>query len=312
MLKHRLFYGALLIAGLVCLIYADDQLSVAGFADRMPDALVGLGLDSCEGAVIAVVLVFLVVLGTRELHRLLSAAGHAPLLAWAMVANVGLILVAFHAGNGYGQDAFVAHATDFGHTLVWITVTLLGTAFLVARRRRAEGAIGDIATTLFCVLYLGLLPQYLLRLRLSGEGGAWLLLYFLGTVKVCDIGAYFTGRALGRHKLIAWLSPGKTIEGLAGGVACSMIVAVGVSVAVGSFTEATSRIHGLFPAPALACVFGLLMGLAGQGGDLLESLIKRNAQVKDAARVIPAFGGVLDILDSVLVAAPIACWVLLD
>lgn len=312
MLKHRLFYGALLIAGLVCLIYADDRLSIAGFTDRMPDALVGLGLDTCDGAVIAVVLAFLVIFGTRELHRLLSAAGHAPLLVWAMVANVGLILVAFHAGNGYGKDVFVAHATDFGHTLTWLTVTLLGTAVLVARRRRAEGAAGDIATTLFCVLYLGLLPQYLLRLRLSTDGGAWLLLYFLGTVKVCDIGAYFTGRALGRHKLIAWLSPGKTIEGFVGGVACSMIVAVGVSVVVGSCTEATSRFHGLLPTPAVACVFGLLMGLAGQGGDLLESLIKRNAQVKDAARVIPAFGGVLDVLDSVLVAAPIACWVLLD
>jgi phosphatidate cytidylyltransferase len=313
MLKHRLLFGALLIAALVGLIFADDWLSGLVAADGLPEMLTRLGLHTCDGPLITVVLLVLVVIGTRELHRLFGAAGHAPLGAWPVLINVGLVLIAFHAGNGPTEDGISRRAADHRHTVEWLTIALLGAALLTARRRKTDHAVSDIATTLLMVLYLGLLPQYIIRLRLGAPGGAaWLLLYFLGTVKVCDIGAYFTGRALGRHKLIPWLSPGKTIEGLAGGVACSVLVAMLVPLLAGAWAEPSSPVGQLFPGPVKTCVFGLLMGLAGQGGDLLESLLKRDARVKDSAKGIPAFGGVLDILDSPLVAAPFACWMLLE
>jgi phosphatidate cytidylyltransferase len=313
MLKHRLLFGALLIAALVGLIYADDRLSGLVAADGMPAMLAGLGLHSCDGAIITFVLLALVVLGSRELHRLFRAAGHAPLSTWPVLINAGLVLIAFHAGNGPMEDGISRQAADHRHTVELLTIALLGAALLTARRRKTDNAVSAIATTLLIVVYLGLLPQYIVRLRLGApSGAAWLLLYFVGTVKVCDIGAYFTGRAVGRHKLIPWLSPGKTIEGLVGGVACSVLVAMLVPLLAGAWAEPSSPVGQLFPGPAKSGLFGLLMGLAGQGGDLLESLLKRDARVKDSAKGIPAFGGVLDILDSPLVAAPFACWMMLE
>lgn len=310
MLSRRLFFGALLIAVLLGLIYADDWLSIA-IADRIPEALTSVGVHTCNGPVITLVIIGLVVLGTWELRRLFVTAGHTPLLGWAVVVNVGLVLIPFYAGNAMATDAVERRATDYQYTVIWLTIALLGTGLLIARRRKTDRAVGDIATTLFIVFYLGLLPQYIVRLRLVESSGAvWLLLYFVGTVKICDIGAYFTGIAIGKHKLIEWLSPHKTLEGLAGGVAASILVAALVPLLIRRFGSAASGLPELFPGLAGACVFGLFMALTGQAGDLLESLMKRDAQAKDSASAIPAFGGVLDILDSPLLAAPIAYWML--
>lgn len=116
--------------------------------------------------------------------------------------------------------------------------------------------------------------------------------------KSCDIGAYFTGRLLGRHRMTPVLSPKKTWEGAAGGLAVAMMVAV--------------ALDRLGPASLLqGCVFlevgfGLTVGLAGMLGDLAESLLKRDCQKKDASQVVPGFGGILDVVDALLFAAPVA------
>jgi phosphatidate cytidylyltransferase len=325
MLKVRVLLGSLFIAGVVGLFYADAWLAQAP-AVRPCSCLAWLGLRGCDGAPILMVLGVLVVLGTRELYHLFAAAGHAPLLAWPVVVNVGLLLIVFYAANvGCGfacavqcppssADAEVGRYVTSVQavTIGWLTVGLMGAAVIIAARRRTEGAIGAIAATLLIIVYLGLLPQYLLRLRYAhAAAGPWLLLYFLGVVKFCDIGAYFTGRAIGRHKLIEWLSPKKTIEGLAGGVAASVLLAVLVPALVRRFAPA-APIAEVLPDVARAVVFGVAMALVGQAGDLLESLFKRDARRKDSADMIPAFGGVLDILDSPLLAAPVACWILLQ
>ena len=102
------------------------------------------------------------------------------------------------------------------------------------------------------------------------------------------------------------------MEGLLGGVAASVVYAVGVPLLVGRWADPSSTVRELFP-PLLRCAsFGILMALVGQAGDLLESLIKRDAAAKDAGDAIPAFGGILDILDSLLLTAPLACWILLE
>lgn len=311
MLKQRLLFGSMLIATLVALIYADERLSNGWLGGSAHPMLAPLS-PPYKGALVAVVLAALVILGTRELHRLFTAAGFAPLGVWAACANLVLLAITFAAGNVSPSDRSLWAGADINTTVAWLTVVLIGAAFIIGVRARVQGAIGDLAATMLIVLYLGLLPQYILRLRfLADEGGAWLLLYFLGTVKVCDIGAYFTGRAIGRHKLIEWLSPKKTVEGLLGGVAASILVAVGVPRLVAMAGAGHSPVAAMFPEPAKACIFGLAMALVGQGGDLLESLFKRNAQAKDSANVIPAFGGLLDVLDSPLLAAPVAYWLLL-
>jgi phosphatidate cytidylyltransferase len=311
MLKHRLLFGSFLVVALVALIFADERLS-NGWPGGPAYPMLSLGLSPYKGALVGAVLGLLVIAGTRELHRLFTAAGFAPLGVWAACANLVLLVITFAAGNASSDGPAFVSGSDLNATVAWLTVVLIGAAFIIGARGRVQGAIGDLAATMLIVLYLGLLPQYILRVRfLTEEGGAWLLLYFLGTVKVCDIGAYFTGRAIGRHKLIDWLSPKKTVEGLIGGVAASVLVAVGVPRLVALAGAGHSPVATVFPTPAKACIFGLAMALVGQGGDLLESLFKRNAQAKDSANVIPAFGGLLDVLDSPLLAAPVAYWLLL-
>jgi phosphatidate cytidylyltransferase len=129
------------------------------------------------------------------------------------------------------------------------------------------------------------------------EFGTWVLLGVIGVIKACDIGAYFTGRAIGERKLIPWLSPGKTWEGLVGGLVWAAAVAGVLSIWVP------------WVGWGAAALLGAALGLAGQAGDLLESALKRTAEVKDSGKV-PGFGGVLDLLDSPLVGAPAALWLL--
>lgn len=305
MLWQRLFFGALLIAALVGLIYGDDALSLSG-----GDAPV-----KCfwNGLIVVVILVVLVLLGGLELRKLFRAAGHAPLMLWPLTCAVALVAIPYAACGNCMCGAIHPRAMAAELTPVVLTIGFLGTCCFVAARRRIDGAVADIALSMFIVLYLGLLPQYLVRIRMFGPPGAvWLLLYFVGTVKFCDIGAYFTGMAIGRHKLIVWLSPKKTWEGLIGGLATSAGVAMLVSHLVRTHSADLSPLAAAFPDLPKAAVFGLLMGLVGQGGDLLESLIKRGAQAKDSAKAIPAFGGVLDIIDSLLPTAPIAYWMLVQ
>ncbi|MFQ5430040.1 MAG: phosphatidate cytidylyltransferase, partial [Phycisphaerae bacterium] len=313
MLRHRLFFGAILIATLVGLVYADSRLAESAAAHAAPRLLQRLGLLTLDGVLIAAVVVVLVVVGTRELHGLLTDAGHAPLYVWPILANVALVLTPFVAANGLPADAAALHAADTAGTLTVLMVAFIGTAVGVAARRKTAGATAAIGTTLFMIFYLGVLPQFVLRLRVFGPvGSAWLLLYFIATVKVCDIGAYFTGLAFGRTPLIAWLSPKKTIEGLAGGVAASVLFAVAVPWLAGRIVGSPGSPDTRFPDLLTAAIFGATMALVGQAGDLLESLIKRDARAKDSARAIPAFGGALDLMDSPLLAAPVACWMLLQ
>ncbi|MFQ5411486.1 MAG: phosphatidate cytidylyltransferase [Phycisphaerae bacterium] len=313
MLWQRLFFGGILIAALVGLIYADDAMSASSFASTAPALLRRVGMVRCDGLIVTGVLTLLVVLGTVELHRLFSAAGHAPLFGWPILANITFVLVPFVAANGLPGGKAALHAADLQYTIVIIVIAFLGAALLTAARRKTPGAVGTLGTTLLLVLYPGLLAPFIVRLRLFGPpGAAWWVLCFIATVKVCDIGAYFSGLAFGRRRLIAWLSLGKTIEGLAGGVVASVLFAVAVSIGIDQFADADTPARGLFPSLFAAAGFGAVMALIGQAGDLFESLIKRDAGVKDSAAAVPAFGGVMDILDSLLPAAPLAYWMLLQ
>ena len=119
--------------------------------------------------------------------------------------------------------------------------------------------------------------------------------------KCNDIAAFFTGTFLGRTKMTPLLSPKKTWEGFAGGMIGGTLVSVAVSLVASAFDVTVFR-GGVLEAVA----FGLVVGVAGVLGDLAESLIKRDCQTKDASRDIPGFGGLLDVIDSVLFAAPVA------
>lgn len=171
-----------------------------------------------------------------------------------------------------------------------------------SRGRNVKGVAGAAGATMLAFTYIGLLGGFIIILR--NEYSAWLLLAIVLTVKSYDIGAYTFGRLFGRRKLIPWLSPGKTWEGFIGGLLVSGLV--GGSVAVVLHRTAAAPGFGFWQ----GVVAGLIFGAIGQAGDLAASLLKRDAGIKDYSRALPGFGGILDVIDSPLLVAPAAYWLL--
>lgn len=162
-------------------------------------------------------------------------------------------------------------------------------------------ASGRIANTLFVLAYLGILPGFLARIRLDIPASGAALLATIFVPKFTDVGAYLTGRALGRTPLTRRLSPKKTWEGFAGG----LVFGLGTALGFHAWTDVFSR--GLIQAIA----FGLILAVLGTLGDLAESMIKRDGMLKDSSQAIPGFGGILDVIDSVIFVAPVAYWLLI-
>jgi phosphatidate cytidylyltransferase len=220
--------------------------------------------------------------GLTELFRLLPELSRPGRL----VVTLGsfLLLLAACLATGEGSEWLLA------------ITALVGAALGVTALARAEPADGfaELRSALFAFVYLGVFPATLVVLRARPEGWA-LVVALVVCTKAADVGAYFTGRFLGRRKLIPWISPNKTAEGLAGGLALSTILGwlmLGPVLGVDGFVTVTTL------------CFGLLAGLAGTGGDLVESLLKRARGVKDSGHVLPGFGGILDMIDSPLLSAP--------
>jgi phosphatidate cytidylyltransferase len=155
-------------------------------------------------------------------------------------------------------------------------------------RRNHEGACSSWAFTLAGIIYLGWVPSRYVALIQMPHGREWVILALFSTF-ACDSSAYFVGRAFGRHKMAPGISPGKTWEGAASGVAGS--VAVGLVIA------------WLFKLPIgvfQAILLSIGISVFAQTGDLVESLFKRNMGAKDSGKALPGHGGVLDRIDSVV------------
>ena len=187
---------------------------------------------------------------------------------------------------------------------MWTFVAVLMATFLVqsARFRRPGGTLATIAGTTLTLAYVGLLGGFIIQFRWFD--GAWHglvpLAYLLATAKGTDIGAYTVGRIAGRHKLWPILSPNKTVEGALGGILFGVVGALGVRLLVWLSLDKPSLSLNA------TVVFGVIVAIAAQLGDLMESMIKRDSEQKDASATVPGFGGLLDVLDSLLFAAPVA------
>jgi len=179
------------------------------------------------------------------------------------------------------------------------------------RYHQPGSTILNLALAALSILYIGGLMGFLVQLRLLdigvgvSRGGLLAMVSTIVVVKAADIGAYASGHLWGKHKMAPVISPGKTWEGVIGGL---MLAVVGSLVTLGPL----ARVLGCesvasWPAWLLgAVIYGLVVSSAGILGDLAESLLKRDAGVKDSSSWLPGFGGVLDLLDSLLVAAPVA------
>ncbi len=281
MLRTRLWMGALLILMGVAMLVVDGW-----FAPYYPFLLL--------------LMLVLCLAGCFELLHLLPPERRPP--AWLCYLGVLGAVLANWPANVWAASLEDPFKDPWRWIIAVLAATVLG-AFLTAMARYQETSetgrsVNQIALVVLIVVYLGFLPCFLAQLRwLPGGVGAVALTIFVP--KCCDSGAYFTGRLLGRHKITPVLSPKKTWEGFAGGM---------VAAAFGAWA-----IHRAAPSLRLgdlgAVGFGLTVGLAGVLGDLAESLIKRDSRQKDASHVMPGFGGILDVIDSILFAAPVAyCW----
>jgi phosphatidate cytidylyltransferase len=205
------------------------------------------------------------------------------------------------AGNWYPT---ARREFGFAPDSVWPFLVLAYAATLIAaflremyRYREPGGVVARLGATMLAVAYLGLLPCFFVQIRFIQTDYTGLLLAVTILVPKCnDVAAFFTGTFVGRTKMTPLLSPKKTWEGFAGGMIGGTLVAVIVSLSAPIFPGGVPE----------AVAFGLVIGVAGVLGDLAESLVKRDCQTKDASKNIPGFGGLLDVIDSVLFAAPVA------
>lgn len=178
-----------------------------------------------------------------------------------------------------------------GWEFLFIILAFLFLIFMQFKRRQHSGAIIAISTTIFGIIYISWFFSFLIKIRYL-EGGLGLLASLLLITKSCDIGAYLIGSRFGKNPLIPRVSPHKTVEGAIGGVIFSVLTAL-VCKPLLNF----GYLHLM--------VIGASLSILAQLGDLSESLIKRDCQVKDSGNIFPGMGGVLDQIDSLLFTAPV-------
>ena len=281
MLSKRLITGPLLVAMLVLIVWLDDSVG-------------GVTLGSGEvppGLPLLFISLVASIFASLELSAIAVASGRRA-AAILTIFGGGALMVAMWAGGN-------------GNHVGWPVLVVLGLWFasmvVHAQGKRTEGVLADAAVTTGIAIYVGAGLGFYLLLR--ADLSAWWIAAIVLITKSCDIGAYFTGCSIGRHKLIPWLSPGKTVEGLIGGCVTAVFVSLGATYLLGDagFTAVD------WP---LAALLGLVLAIAGQAGDLTMSLLKRGCGVKDSASTLRGMGGVMDVLDSILLGGPVAWFVL--
>ena len=243
---------------------------------------------------LAILLSVLAGLAAWELFRIARAAGATPIDP-AGIALAALIPIAVHAQR---LGVYTLSLT------MLVALALLLFASTIWLRGPAGRPLSAVSITTFGVLYSSLFAYiYVLRYHDYAVGaGAGTILVLLPVLLTwaTDVGAYAVGRSLGRRKLIPSVSPGKTVEGAVGGLAIAIVICLlYVKFFLMRYAQLAMTIQG-------AVLFAIVISVAAQTGDLAESLLKREAGVKDSSRIIPGHGGILDRFDSLLFVLPIA------
>jgi len=190
---------------------------------------------------------------------------------------------------------WAAYMNSFKIMLGLIALNLMGSALISLPRFKFDASVsGIVFKQVLAVIYIPLLLSYLVMIRNGNDGISWIFFVLL-VVFMGDTGAFYAGSYLGRHKLCPAVSPNKTIEGSVGGLAANVC---------------SGALFKIFFFPLfqwnLSILFFLCIGVAGQAGDLFESQLKRVGNIKDSGSLLPGHGGVLDRIDALLFAAPVA------
>jgi len=267
-----------------------NRFMKAGILPRVAVILVGvpcLYLITLRGGLFFLILVDLIILlGLREFYVLMRAKGYQPFEALGYFCALAISWYAWRQGVG-------------------VPLILTGSLLLIMVRelfrQDMSKSLAHIAVTIFGIMYIGWMGSHLVMLRqlpvalgVDDNIGARLVFFAALLTWANDTGAYLFGVAIGRHKLIPRISPNKTVEGAVGGLLvagfCGWLCSKGLTP---------------FLTPLAATVVGLAIGVTAQLGDLVESMIKRDAGIKDSAELIPGHGGVLDRFDSLLFTVPV-------
>jgi phosphatidate cytidylyltransferase len=292
MFRWRVVLGIVIVAILVGMAWLDYLAEV-----RWPAIPRGMWLLP--------VAVFFTVTATREALHLAAAGGMRP-VPWAVYCgNLLVVLSGWLPPVISGGPDTPVPAARAGWPLLALAVgAMLVFVSEMHRYERPGGVTVNVAAAVFTLVYVGLMLSFAVQLRMAWGVGA--LASLLIVVKMGDTGAYTVGRLIGRHQMSAAVSPRKTFEGAIGALAFACL---------GSWLTFTWLVPLMAPTtgkpdPWRWILFGLLVSSVGMLGDLAESLLKRDAGRKDSSRWLPGLGGVLDLLDSLLLAAPIAwyCW----
>ena len=256
-----------------------------------------------------------------HVHRWLTAAVALPIVAMIIVMGPGWLLLALvllvTAGGLLELSSLLLAGTKawlrmltwsmglllplatywkglLGLTVATVAIVFVSLAAHLLVYAKQEKVLPSLGATVFAQLYIPFLISHILLLFRVPSGRQWILL-LLFVVFSCDTGAYYVGHRWGRHKLWPAVSPGKTIEGAIGGLLSSVVV----SLVVGTLLPIDVATVGFLLA------LGFVLALVGQVGDLMESMLKRVSQVKDAGGILPGHGGLLDRLDSLIFAFPV-------
>jgi phosphatidate cytidylyltransferase len=238
--------------------------------------------------------------GQWEFYRAQEEKGHRVFKQSGLFCGALLYFMTWWFMIHRPADARLVH---FGIELI-LCFSILGAFIrLVVRQEEHRAPITTAALTILGLMYVPFLFNFVALLAFmptvppDPAENRFLLIYLLAVTKFSDVGAYVIGSAIGRHKMIPRISPGKTWEGFAGAILTSLIISVVL----------THYMEGRAPSLSFtsSIVLGILLPLISVVGDLAESVVKRDASIKDSGHTIPGIGGVLDLIDSILFTAPV-------
>lgn len=277
MLKHRLFYGTLMAVVFTVIVIFDGWLDGSLTASVADDRTV-------QGTILCILIAGLIIPAQLELSRLAKAKNLKIFTPVSIIASI------LFAGSWYWRQLIDIQPLIY---LFFLSAFSLFVLLLYQYFRYGTSeVIANCGANYFSIIYVGLFCGFVLGIRI--EFGLWPLLMFIFVIKSADIGAYTVGSLFGKHKFSPNISPGKTWEGMSGALAGAIIVCLLFAI--------TCDIMAWWS----AVIFGIFFAFIGQAGDLVESMIKRDAEKKDSSNKVPGFGGILDIIDSPLFAAPFA------
>ena len=286
---------------------AKSSSKKAAFAARLVSTLLlwgiiaGVFVSGRREALVGIICV-LALLGVVEFFRLTRSVEGRDTRIWSLVVSSAYVLwLAVAAGTLCCWEP-----ADMLGEAGFLVVAVLG-AFVVRLRHGIEGpqSVFPIALGVLSFIYVPILfGAFMVRLAFlppveDPQAGFWLLLLVVVTTKFTDMGAYLVGSLIGKHKAIPHVSPAKSWEGYIGSVFFAVGGALGIFYWGG---ESLSWMGG----PVIVGVLAVLLALAAMLGDLAESILKRSLHVKDSGSLLPGIGGILDLIDSLCFAAPVA------